>query len=132
MVSKHHNLNENTILASNMSQNLTNQPTTHIENPLIALNITTQINKKLIPSTFPQCCAQFEVLLIGYDLLDYVTGLSVCPLSDGTPQSTLKTTHWVRQEFSVLPPPLLPSSPPPKHLMRHGKNSFTCILVDLE
>jgi hypothetical protein len=65
MVSEHHNSNETTIHASNMSlsQNLTNQPTSHTENPLIALNITAQINEKLIPSTFPQWRAQFETLL---------------------------------------------------------------------
>ena len=85
-----------------LSQNLTKQPTSHTENPLIALNITAQINKKLIPSTFPQWRAQFEALLIGYDLLDYVTGLSVCPSSDGTPHSALKITHWVWQDKLIL------------------------------
>jgi hypothetical protein len=85
-----------------LSQNLTTQPTSHTENPLIALNITAQINEKLIPSSFPQWRAQFEALLIGYGLLDYVTGLSVCPSSDGTSQSALKRTHWVRQDKLIL------------------------------
>jgi hypothetical protein len=43
MVSEHYNSNETMIPASNMSlsQNLTNQPTSHTENPLIAFYIAT-------------------------------------------------------------------------------------------
>jgi hypothetical protein len=84
------------------SQNPQNQPPSPTETPLVALNITAQINEKLTPSTFPQWRAQFEGLLIGYDLLDYVTGLSVCPSSDGTFPSALKITHWVRQDKLIL------------------------------
>uniref|UniRef100_A0A2N9G8T7 Reverse transcriptase Ty1/copia-type domain-containing protein n=1 Tax=Fagus sylvatica TaxID=28930 RepID=A0A2N9G8T7_FAGSY len=104
MVSEHHNSNENTNPSSSMSssQNPQNQPPSPTETPLVALNITAQINEKLTPSTFPQWRAQFEGLLIGYDLLDYVTGLSVCPSSDGTFPSALKITHWVRQDKLIL------------------------------
>ena len=53
--------------------------------PLIALNISAQINEKLTPSTFPQWCAQFEALLIAYNLLDYVIGDNPPPpLSDSS------------------------------------------------
>ncbi|KAF5482360.1 hypothetical protein F2P56_002936 [Juglans regia] len=84
------------------SQNPNNQPLSPTETPLVALNITTQINEKLIPSTFPQWRAQFEALLIGYDLLDYVTGVSVCPSSDDTPEYALQKTHWVQQDKLIL------------------------------
>ncbi|KAJ0016455.1 hypothetical protein Pint_10413 [Pistacia integerrima] len=60
------------------------------ENPLVVFNITAQINEKLTPSTFPQWHAQFEALLIGYDLMDYVDGTSQCPSSDDTPSSSKK------------------------------------------
>ena len=56
------------------------QPTTTPETALIALNITSQINEKLKSSTFPQWRSQFEALPIGYNLLDYVQGVSQCPL----------------------------------------------------
>ena len=69
--------NENLILMSSPTQ-----PTFEI--PLVVFNITAQINEKLTPSSFPQWRAQFEALLIGYDLMDYVTGESRCPPSDGT------------------------------------------------
>ena len=55
-------------------------PHSTTEAPLIALNIAIQINEKLTPSTFPQWRAQFEALLIGYNLIDYVTGDKPCPL----------------------------------------------------
>ncbi|KAF5469012.1 hypothetical protein F2P56_013117 [Juglans regia] len=80
----------------------TTQPISTPENPLVVLNITAQINEKLTSSTFPQWRAQFEALLIGYDLMDYVTGDSHCPLSDGTPTSSSRKTHWVRQDKLIL------------------------------
>ena len=78
------------------------QPTTTPETTLIALNITSQINEKLKPSTFPQWRAQFEALLIGYNLLDYVQGVSQCPSPAGTSSSELNKTHWVRQDKLIL------------------------------
>ena len=60
-------------------------PTLFYKNkPLIALNITAQINEKLTSSIFLQWRAQFEALLIGYDLLNYVKGTFPCPSSTGT------------------------------------------------
>ena len=86
------------------TQNPTTQPilTPSTENTLIALNITTQINEKLQPSTFPQWRAQFEALLIGYNLLDYVHGISQCPSPVGTSTTELNKTHWVRQDKLIL------------------------------
>ena len=76
--------------------NLNTQPPSVANKPLIALNITTQINEKLTPSTFSQWCAQFEALIIGYDLLNYVEGTIRCPYSAATPTDELHKTHWVR------------------------------------
>jgi len=72
------------------------------EAPLIALNIATQINEKLTPSTFPQWRAQFEALLIGYNLINYVTGYKPCPLQDNSSVSSLHKSHWVRQDKLIL------------------------------
>jgi hypothetical protein len=73
-------------------------PHSTTEAPLIALNIATQMNEKLTPSTFPQWRAQFETLLIGYNLIDYVTGDKPCPLQNNSYVSSLKKSHWVRQD----------------------------------
>ncbi|KAJ0007349.1 hypothetical protein Pint_30804 [Pistacia integerrima] len=62
-----------------MASATNNQPISSIENPLVVFNITAQINEKLTPSTFSQWRAQFEALLIGYDLMDYVNGDSILP-----------------------------------------------------
>ena len=69
---------------------------------MIAFNISAQINEKLTPSTFPQWRAQFEALLIGYDLLDYVTGDHPCPLANNTSIFSSHKSHWVRQDKLIL------------------------------
>ncbi|RVW64180.1 Retrovirus-related Pol polyprotein from transposon RE2 [Vitis vinifera] len=112
------------------------QPTFEI--PLVVFNITAQINEKLTPSSFPQWRAQFEALLIGYDLMDYVTGESRCPPSDGTPPSIAKKHHWVRQDKLILSailastsqplPLLLPQQKPP---MMPGKNYPPCLADEI-
>ena len=99
MVSRESLSNENSILSS---YNPISTPTSPIEIPLIAFNISTQINEKLTPSTFSQWRAQFEALLIGYDLLDYITGDHPCLSSNNTPTSTLHKSHWVRQDKLIL------------------------------
>jgi len=92
MVSEHSNSNEspiqNTTMSSSSDQNpnftLNTQPSSTADKPLSAFNIASQIIEKLTPFTFPQWCAQFEALLIGYDLLDHVKGTLLCPSSSGT------------------------------------------------
>ncbi|GMY32168.1 Retrovirus-related Pol polyprotein from transposon RE2 [Fagus crenata] len=81
---------------------LNTQPSSATDQTLIALNISAQINEKLTPSTFPQWRAQFEALLIGYGLLDYVEGTLPCPPSTGTSTDDLRKTHWVRQDKLIL------------------------------
>lgn len=81
---------------------LNTQTISFIENALIALNITDQINKKLTPSMSPQWRAQFEALLLCYDLLDYVNGVFQCPSPVGRSSSDLNKTHWVCQDKLIL------------------------------
>ena len=95
----------------NPNFNLHTQPPSVANKSLIALNITTQINEKLTPTTFPQWRAQFEALLIGYDLLDYVEGTLRCPSSAGTAADELHKTHWVRQDKLILSSILASTSP---------------------
>ncbi|KAF5468576.1 hypothetical protein F2P56_012719 [Juglans regia] len=67
--------------------NTNTQPISSTKNPLVVFNITAQINEKLTPSTFPQWRAQFEALLIGYDL---------------EAMSMSKRNHWIRQDKLIL------------------------------
>jgi hypothetical protein len=77
--------------------------TSTIDSPIITLNTATTINAKLTPSTFPQWRAQFEALLIGYDIIDFVTGSKVCPVIDTTNSAFIAAnSHWVRQDKLIL------------------------------
>ena len=91
--------------------------------PLIALNIPTQINEKLTSSTFPQWCAQFEALLIGYNLLDYVEGTLRCPLSVATPVDELHKIHRVQHDKLILSAILAFTSPSITPLIATTKTS---------
>ena len=95
----------------NPNFNFHTQPPSVANKSLIALNITAQINEKLTPTTFPQWRAQFEALLIGYDLLDYVQGTLRCPSFAGTAADELRKTHWVRQDKLILSSILASTSP---------------------
>ncbi|XP_011016404.1 PREDICTED: uncharacterized protein LOC105119910 [Populus euphratica] len=72
--------------------------------PIITINAATTINEKLIPSTFPQWRAQFEALLIGYDLIEFVTGTHKCPAIDvlNLTASKAANSHWIRQDKLIL------------------------------
>ncbi|KAF5475981.1 hypothetical protein F2P56_007732 [Juglans regia] len=71
---------------------------------LISINAATQINEKLTPATFPQWRAQFEALLIGYDLLNFVTGTLTCLVSDSSNSysSNAARAPWIHQDKLVL------------------------------
>lgn len=86
-------------------------------------NITAQINEKLTPSSFPQWRAQFEALLIGYDLMNYVNGESSCPTADGTASSIIKKQHWIRQDKLILSAILASTSPAITPLIATTKTS---------
>ena len=79
-------------------------PTSTTDSPIITINVATTINEKLTPSTFPQWRAQFEALLIGYDLIDFFTGVKKCPAIDTTDPAASKSvnSHWVRQDKLIL------------------------------
>lgn len=102
-----------TMSSSDQNPNFTlnTQPPSASDKPLIALNITAQINEKLTPSTFSQWRAQFEALLIDYDLLDYVESTIQCPSSAGIAVDELCKTHWVRQDKLILSAILASTSP---------------------
>ncbi|RVW95716.1 hypothetical protein CK203_031527 [Vitis vinifera] len=100
---------------------LNTHPISSTETTLVALNITAQINQKLTPSTFSQWRAQFEALLIGYDLLDYVTGISQCPSPSDLSVSALYKTHWVRQDKLILSALLASTSLPSPHSLQQQK-----------
>ena len=71
--------------------------------PVITINAATTINEKLTSSTFPQWRAQFEALLIGYDLIDFVTGANPCPAIDSAnSDSKTANSHWIRQDKLIL------------------------------
>ncbi|KAF5468883.1 hypothetical protein F2P56_012994 [Juglans regia] len=74
------------------------------EPSIITINPATTINEKLTPSTFPQWRAQFEALLIGYDLNDFVTGKHQCPVIDATNSATSQAaySHWVCQDKLLI------------------------------
>ena len=111
MVSEHHSTENLIPNPENFLPPITN-PHSTTEAPLIALNIATQINEKLTPSTFPQCRAQFEALLIGYNLIDYVTDDKPCPLQDNSSISSLQKSHWVKQDKLILSAILASITPP--------------------
>ena len=96
MISEQPHSTENLILNSENSPSPITNPQSTTNAPLIALNIATQINEKLTPSTFPQWRAQFEALLIGYNLIDYVTGDNPCPSPNASSVSSLQKSHWIR------------------------------------
>ena len=101
-----------------------------IDSPIITINAATTINEKLTPSTFTQWRHQLEALLIGYDLIDFVTGVKKCLAIDATNSATSKArtpTGFAKINLSstpslLPPPPLLPLFLLPiKHPMRLGQ-----------
>ncbi|XP_041025297.1 uncharacterized protein LOC121265676 [Juglans microcarpa x Juglans regia] len=69
----------------------------------ISLNMIL-INEKLTPVTFPQWRAQFEALLIRYDLLNFFTDTFPCPVPDSSnsESSNAACAHWVCQDKLLL------------------------------
>ncbi|KAF5468604.1 hypothetical protein F2P56_012746 [Juglans regia] len=102
MVSGEPSSHENSIPHSENTHNPISTSPSPTDIPLIALNIAAQINEKLTPSTFPQWRAQFEALLIGYNLLDYINGNNPCPSPNDSSIPILQKTHWIRQDKLIL------------------------------
>jgi len=124
-ISHKNNPNPSMSSPTQQSQNLSPStfPSSESGKSLIALNITAQINEKLTPSTFAQWCAQFEALLIGYDLLDYINGDIPCPSTDLSFTVNPNKTHWVRQDKLVLSAILASTSPKITPLVATAKTS---------
>jgi hypothetical protein len=99
--------------SSHQSQNLSPNTLPSFESgkSLIALNITAQIKEKLTLPTFPQRRAQFEALLIGYNLLDYINDDIPYPPTDLSSFANPNKTHWVRQDKLILSTILASTSP---------------------
>jgi len=83
---------------------ITASTTDSTHSPIITINAAITINEKLIPSTFPQWQDQFEALLIGYDVIDFVTGTHKCPAIDtlNFTASKAANSHWIRQDKLIL------------------------------
>ena len=101
MVLERPSSHENSILNFENTHHPISTPPSPTDIPFISFNISAQINEKLTPSTFPQWRAQFEALLIGYNLLDYVTSDNPPPPSDSSTTNSQKT-HWIRQDKLIL------------------------------
>jgi hypothetical protein len=95
------------------------------DSPVITINAATTINEKLTPSTFPQWRAQFEALLIGYDLIDFVTGDKKCPTIDASASAASKAANflWIRQDKLILHAILASTSPTITPLLASYKTS---------
>lgn len=77
----------------------------------------------MTPSTFLQWHAQFEALLIGYDLLDYVNGTFICPTHENNSTVNFNKTRWVRQDKLILSALLASTSPTITPLIAASKTS---------
>ncbi|RVW81354.1 Retrovirus-related Pol polyprotein from transposon RE2 [Vitis vinifera] len=70
----------------------------------IAINATQQIKARLTPTNFPSWHAQFESLLLGYNLFGYVDGTHTCPPLPTSTDAAATTAHhlWLRQDKLIL------------------------------
>ncbi|RVW75899.1 putative mitochondrial protein [Vitis vinifera] len=77
------------------------------------------------PLYLPSMEAQFEALLIGYDLIDFVTGVKKCLAIDATNSAASKAanSHWVRQDKLILHTILASTSITITHLLAAYKTS---------
>lgn len=69
---------------------------------LITINTAAQLPVKLTPLNYPSWRAQFNALLLGYDLLGYIDGTHPCPPKPATASPTLPHTFWVGQNQLLL------------------------------
>ncbi|XP_021803018.1 uncharacterized protein LOC110747119, partial [Prunus avium] len=75
---------------------------TDTSNSLISINATAQLPVKLTPLNYLSWHAQFNALLLGYDLLGYIDGTHSCPPKPATASPTSPHTLWVRQDQLLL------------------------------
>jgi len=93
---------------------------------IITINSATAINEKLTASTFPQWRAQFEALLIGYDLMNFVSGDLPCPAIDTKNSAVSKAANsrWIRQDKLILHALLASTSTTITPLLASCKTSY--------
>ena len=70
----------------------------------IAINATQQITARLTPTNFPSWHAQFQSLLLGYNLFGYVDDTHTCPPLPTLTDAATTTAHhlWFRQDKLIL------------------------------
>ncbi|KAF8378637.1 hypothetical protein HHK36_029986 [Tetracentron sinense] len=95
------------------------------ENTPIAINATQQITARLTPTNFPSWHAQFESLLLGYNLYGYVDGTHTCPPQPTTTDAAATTAYqlWFRQDKLILSAILTSISPAVIPLIATSKTS---------
>uniref|UniRef100_A0A6N2KS64 Integrase catalytic domain-containing protein n=1 Tax=Salix viminalis TaxID=40686 RepID=A0A6N2KS64_SALVM len=84
------------------SISIMSNPATTAPNSLIAINATAQLPLKLTPTNYLTWRAQFNALLIGYDLMQYVDG--TYPEPPKTVNDLVNPNHnlWLRQDQLLL------------------------------
>ena len=92
----------------------------------IAINATQQIIARLTPTNFPSWHAQFESLLLGYNLFGYVNGTHTCPPLPTSTDAAATTSHhlWFRQDKLVLSAILTSVSPTVIPLIATSQTSY--------
>ncbi|KAF5446910.1 hypothetical protein F2P56_032505 [Juglans regia] len=83
------------------------------ENTPIAINASQQITARLTPTNFPSWHAQFESLLLGYNLYGYIAGTHTCPPQPMTTDAATSAAYqlWLRQDKLILSAILTSVSP---------------------
>ena len=75
-------------------------------NTLISINVAAQAPLKLTSSNYLSWRAQFESLLVGYDLMGYLDGTLTCPspiLKENGPETVNPSySPWIRQDKLLL------------------------------
>ncbi|KAM1725245.1 hypothetical protein ACFX12_016174 [Malus domestica] len=64
----------------------------------VTINAAAQLPLKLTSTNFPSWRAQFNALLLGYDLLGYIDGSKPCLAAS----SAVSYTFWIRQDQLIL------------------------------
>ncbi|KAF5450223.1 hypothetical protein F2P56_030590 [Juglans regia] len=95
------------------------------ENTPIVINASQQITARLTPTNFPSWHAQFESLLLGYNLYGYVAGSYTCPPQPTTTDAAASTAYqlWFRQDKLILSAILTSVSPTVIPLIATSKTS---------
>ena len=64
----------------------------------VTINAAAQLPLKLTPTNFPSWRAQFNALLLGYDLMGYIDGSKPCHATS----SVVSYTFWIHQDQLLL------------------------------